>query len=361
MISHAETFEVITCPTGCSAFAVHLACATVGEHYARTTAAGAADDEVCATGLRVYEGAQVLAAFLSQYAGALVCPPERHDNAVTVREKATPSPPGAVVELGCGCGLAGFTASHVLPTHAVVFTDASTDCLRLVRQSGESSGMPVALKGEGAEAATSEEHFIARCTFPLAWSVAGVDALRACVLPAKGGAVDLVLGSDILYYRVDLSALLTTAKMLLLGGSSSETQRALCRLPLAVLSHYMRIVDGHRKLANAARAMGLAVARVPLYTTFTDDVVRSRGWGGLEIVVLCEDDAALRSVGVEGDLRDGADAAYVARLLEERSQQLIGEASKQAMALSESILPYLRSLAVTEPVTSGEELMGILL
>ncbi|KAK7194419.1 hypothetical protein NESM_000358300 [Novymonas esmeraldas] len=294
-VEHQEDFDVVTSPDGTSSVAVHLACATATEHYRRTTTAYStvATDpaDVCSTGLRVYEGAQVLAAFVYRFAAALV-PPQQSC---------------AVVELGCGCGLVSFTLDHVLrtahasasraapttptTTTAIICTDASEDCLTLVHRSGALMGRSVSHIGGAVEptpvADAAAVPVTALGTFRLAWSDDGVDGLLrqlACRLTDGGAtAVPLVLGSDLMYYRVDVNALLRTARRLLLASSSTPAAGG-----LIVFAHFMRIPDGERTLAAIAREQQqLAIAAVPLTAFLSAETVAFRGWGGLQLVLLC--------------------------------------------------------------------------
>lgn len=389
---HSECFDVITAEDGSSTLHFNMACATAMEHYTRNTTAtaaphggcedlalagtadGAERPDVCSTGLRVYEGAQVLSAFLCRY--GLAFSPLRQstweDDAGT-GEANKPSAASEtetsrqlVVELGCGCGLVGFTASAVFSRRqtsqepnskcedrdsdanspvTVVFTDASEPCLRLVRRTGELNGLPVldggvidALVGSPKNGSSTQGsvlrvrkqgllgvNAVERLTFPLAWDTAGVQRLQRTLawikgIPRQGApvthppvipssvtepvAVDIVLGSDILYYRVDIQALLRTVKQLLLGHTQecgeqrsydNKDAARVCDSAKAgvcdnfcVLCHVMRIPDGRRKLAKEARALGFALAEVPLHVFLSEEsVVQARGWGNVEVVVMC--------------------------------------------------------------------------
>lgn len=99
--AHTERFEVLTSSTGACSIPIWLACATVQEHYTRTTvekdclttyasvsrtssfnygkprdhsSPDVVREKACATGLRVYEGAHILASFVVQCGHILLRP-----------------------------------------------------------------------------------------------------------------------------------------------------------------------------------------------------------------------------------------------------------------------------------------------
>lgn len=368
VMNHKEEFEVVTAPDGTSTLSITLACATVKEHYQRTTTthSSVASDpaEVCSTGLRVYEGAQVLAAFLCRY-GAGLLPPTPEMAAPPTLTRPTSSAV-SVVELGCGCGLVSFTLDALLRGCAspppspvsLIFTDASADCLRLVRGSGELAGRVVQdLDGFSAAAVAEGESnsapAVTLSTLRLAWSDAGVSALRGHLPPREGGAAaQLVLGSDLMYYRVDVNALVQTAKQLLSPPSPlTEASDG-----LVVFAHFMRIADGQRTLASVAREQQRMHIACLALTAFLDEAtVRFRGWSGIEVVLLCP--AALKPIARSSHNDDAdsmqTDVDVIRALLEARAvaweDAAVGlpscasychTAATQARALSALLQPY---------------------
>lgn len=344
IVEHGERFEVVTSPDGSSTLHLRVACATPLEHYRRTTknkkstsqAVDEADANVCSTGLRVYEGAQVLSAFLCQY-GLALSPLTLPRGTVSTEamssdnqrraphlEQPTPEREQArlVVELGCGCGLAGFTASTLFldPEGAAnsvttVFTDGSEECLRLVRRTGQWNHLPVA---DGCSADTESAVASPRVTFPLVWSEDGVQTLRKEFkrVFARAPKVSLVLGSDIMYYRVDVRALMATVKRLLLEGDLSQDSSGFC-----VLSHVMRIPDGRKELALQARSLGFGLAKVPVEAFLSKQVILERGWGDLETVILYlkSEDASRRQTST------GRKATRARNEAEEEASQAVSE------------------------------------
>lgn len=342
-MEHREDFEVVTTPDGASTLPIRLACATVTEHYQRTTTAhsSVASDpaEVCSTGLRVYEGAQVLAAFVFQLGVALL----------------PPSQPTSVVELGCGCGLVSFTLDHVLRSAAtadagsaptpsryaapttIVFTDASADCLALVRRSGALAQRTVLeLTGTAddvSDAGLVQSSSVELRTFRLAWSDEGVDALLRHLPPrrpsscrASSAAVQLVLGSDLLYYRVDVNGLLQAARRLLSrrpgvdGAASGDAEAD----SFIIFAHFMRIPDGHRKLAAIARdQQRLHISAVPLTAFLSHELVSFRGWNGIELVVMSPRSAD----GVAGVVAHESESAAAAADVEQLRSRLHARAA----------------------------------
>eukprot|EP00796_Vickermania_ingenoplastis_P000345 gene345-196_t len=274
---HRELFEVLSSPDGTQLITFPLECATVADHYKKTTGKNEKSAETCSTGLRVYEGAQVLASFLAQYGFALLGPRSLPNSGMCARP--------SVVELGCGCGLAGFSAIRALQHHEarVVFTDASTKCLELVRASASAQGVTV-LSHHCTESKESKMN-CAGLTFPLVWSDTGVESIKKmmeCIDAPAGPLVKLILGSDIMYYRVDVDQLLWTINELLCISSSDYPE---CT-SVAVLCHFMRIQDGRVRLVEAARSNNLCIAKVSL-SAFLDSLVQiQRGWADLEVALL---------------------------------------------------------------------------
>ncbi|KPA86927.1 hypothetical protein ABB37_00958 [Leptomonas pyrrhocoris] len=407
-MEYKEDFEVVTAADGTSALSVTLACATVREHYDRTTTAhsSVASDpaEVCSTGLRVYEGAQVLAAFMYRYGVALL-PPVLGEEAVTTSPESggtsgarnvCPPPSAFVVELGCGCGLVGFTLDAALHTrmaaaaqeHAsapmrdsspsasvsLIFTDASEDCLALVRRSGRLAGRPVRDLDATPSDAPQQRHDFASptdvrlSTLRLTWSDEGVKAFQKKLPASTGAPVQLVLGSDLMYYRVDVDALVYTAKSLLLLPAA-------CRLPslaqatdassgFVVFAHFMRIPDGQRTLATVARERhGMAIAAIPLSAFVDTSTVRFRSWSGVELVLLGlhSPNAVAAPSGGSGSGNSTAgraaaaaeDLNYLKALLEARGtawERRCATASRQARALAATLQPYPSSVQATSSV-----------
>lgn len=262
---HKETFDIITSPCGNSTFSIPLACASVETHYMRTTGNEDRQAEICSTGLRVYEGAQVLSSFLVQFSNALLGPVDRGNSPI-------------VIELGCGCGLVGFSAAHIYKKNngIVVFTDASEDCLNLVHSSGSIQDVSV----------VSHNQEIVSCpramTFPLNWSSAGVKELKELLKHLSNSSIRLILGSDIMYYRVDIDQLVTTIEKLL--HSQSKTSNDIP--PIAVLCHFMRIPEGRKRLLHSVHNNKLGIVKVDLAGFLEGSVVCTRGWGGLETLIL---------------------------------------------------------------------------
>ncbi|KEG09535.1 hypothetical protein DQ04_05061000 [Trypanosoma grayi] len=290
---HYETFEVVTEENGASSLKFDLACATAIDHYTRCTKLGEkqlnTSNSVCSTGLRVYEGAQVLAAFLSKFGASLV--------SSLSEDCSFEKPKYWALELGCGCGLVGFTTATLFPQLSVAFTDASVDCLNLINASAKKLGLSL-LKSDGTDPAEIPEGTDGRLllSYPLEWCEQGTTRLASLLRRLSGhrgrmmnGAVRMVLGSDLLYYRVDIRALLGTCKSLLNpydSGEDKEDDHAFSVPRFVVLAHFMRIPDGDRKLQMAAYELGFGIVRVPLEAFVTAEVVRRRGWNGISVVLL---------------------------------------------------------------------------
>lgn len=342
------------------------------------------------------------------------------------------------MELGCGCGLVGFTAAQTLPEQYVVFTDGSSDCLDLVRRSGAAMGVTLtdgtrAQKGTPGPCACHATscgdgaYTGAGMTYPLEWNEEGICAFRDAVRRYAGARTQerppcdddatqprvradpflgLVLGSDLMYYRVDVNAFVRTCARLLdafedAGKNSStlhETRPppqsdvlslnackqsdgvvsaslmdvtcgngnvmhtidtaiksaimttatkpgedagvldAYAGIVFIALAHHMRIPNGRNLLAVTARQYGFAIVSIPLTTFLTAELLHSRGWAGLELVLLARrpDGAGADAAhpGGESEVADGsesdaaawADVHFVRHVLSRRVDHLAGVA-----------------------------------
>ncbi|ORC87514.1 uncharacterized protein TM35_000211200 [Trypanosoma theileri] len=288
-----ETFEVLGSADGTSFLKIEIACATPKDHYFRCTKSETKvegkNDITCSTGLRVYEGAQVLAAFIVMFGRMLL--PERSVEGCSEASR------NWVVELGCGCGLVGFTTATLFPELSVAFTDASHDCLELIEASAKRLGLSL-FRGDCDEFMESTQNVKDRTliTYPLEWCKEGTDQLLSLLGRFSGrkehllkGDIRAILGSDLLYYRVDIENLLGTCKSLLqasIEGNEEENNGSRCFPSMVVLSHFIRIPDGERKLQTAAYKLGFGIVRVPIEKYITEEIMRSRGWNGVSVVVL---------------------------------------------------------------------------
>lgn len=331
-----QNFDVITSSGGESRFSIPIACRTVEAHYQRTTGERGKNSDVCSTGLRVYEGAQVLSSLLSQYTAALLGPCAWCSSQISTENHSNTK---CVIELGCGCALASFTLNKVLKEReqkesyentriCIICTDASEECLDLVRTTAQ---LPfhASTSRETKDAFLCSNHLEA---FPFLWGDEGITQLKNFLFSVhqKVPMVQLLLGSDILYYRVDIHLLLSTIKQLLHFTNADRTDA-----PLAVLCHFMRIPNGREKLLRIAEEMNLCVAQLSLMAFLDSDVVFSRGWGGLEVLLLIEKPA---------DAPIATNEELIANLLGNRcalfsSANLIDEA-KQCTRLCSFIKPY---------------------
>lgn len=150
------------------------------------------------TGLRVYTGAQAMVRFLYRFPWLI---------------KGQ-----RVVELGCGVGAVGLLASRLGPT-CVVLTDGSVETLELTRRNVATfQALPSLSPGfspssHGSTSAIASLPSLA--VHKLQWDshAAIVDLLHA----QKVDKFDVVIGTDLMYYNVDASVVLTAATCLLDG------------------------------------------------------------------------------------------------------------------------------------------------
>mmetsp|Transcript_3285 Transcript_3285/g.3616 ORF Transcript_3285/g.3616 Transcript_3285/m.3616 type:complete len:317 (+) Transcript_3285:34-984(+) len=219
------------------------------------------EERACRTGLRVYEGARLLAEFFRSSIWR---------NTSLFRILTTVEFPASAIELGCGCGLAGLTFAVTHQISSVCLTDASDACVDLVRQS---IARMKATSPEGGPLLDTSRDVTSEVLW---WSKDNVAALLRR-RDVKG--FDVVMGSDLLYFMVDPVLLLQTCADL--AGSDGWI----------FLSHFMRLPRGQDKLREAAALVGLHIASVPLSCIFKGGMkaICDLGWGSLELIVLRKD------------------------------------------------------------------------
>ena len=231
----------------------------------------------CWTGLQVYGGAEVLSRLFL-----------RRPQLLRGR---------AVMELGCGIGLTAIAALHAMEEGGgkgeegsaggcLVVTDGEEDAvalarLNLARRMGTEEEA-VRWSGPAPPASLSSPSLPRVSCVRAEWSEGGAAALssflRSSSLP---GSFPLIYGSDLLYARISLSALLSFAVAFL--SSSSTTGGCAGQL---LLCHTPRLPDTHRRLRREAEALGLAMAHLPLSCFLTAAEVRERGWANIDLSVL---------------------------------------------------------------------------
>lgn len=253
------------------------------------------------------------------------------------------------MELGCGCGLAGFTAARVYagaaPPVRVVFTDASKHCLSLVRQSAAAMGLAVT-DAIAPATGTSGGEKNGCVTQPLLWGAAGARELSA----ALGGGASLVLGSDLVYYRVDLDELLGCCSSLLGGDDEKDGGRG-GGLRFAVLTHFVRVPGGRRLLLRAAQRLSLGAVRVPLASFLPPAVVAERCWQRMEAVLLFRRPCGVAATGEESTALLRARLRAEARGCGERRR------AQQLQELAACVQPY--TTEGDEDEEEGDALLSI--
>jgi predicted nicotinamide N-methyase len=239
--------DAASCGAGGRAFRVRCAQAAVaGARHGRR--AGDAADDPGVTGSTVWDGALVLAAYLSQ------------PRALAALERRLGRRCARVLELGAGTGLAGLAlaASGALPAGArVVLTDlgAVTDFLAANVARNAGAGGALAARGAAAvrvaplrwgDAAAAAAAAALTAPPPQDAAVAATDAdadadADAAALPPAG--VDCVIGADVVYRHANVAPLLTALRQLLRRG---------CVSVLALdASHAPDAIDAFREQASA--------------------------------------------------------------------------------------------------------------
>lgn len=190
------------------------------------------DHEVvcCRTGLRVYEGSKAFCMLLSLKKMSdlisLVC-----SN-------------GAVIELGCGCGLAGLYLEKYLlsqlkyPPETVILSDGEPQSVEIVARN------------------ITENRVCSAIVKPtvLCWAQPDVDNLLASLPNPKG--FSFCFGCELMYFRVSFEDLLCTVTQLMLPNG------------LGLFVHAMRVPNGKLKLREAARAKQLSFLQIPFVECF---------------------------------------------------------------------------------------------
>lgn len=313
-----------------------LHCASVDTHYRKTTKKTDGRDEICSTGLRVYEGAQVLSCFIWQYGTVLIGPQSKGERSGNAKVN--------VVELGCGCGLSGFTAARVLKERHVdvIFTDASKECLDLVVSSGDLQGIVVRSQdGCSASQGGGGADNTAAITYCLEWGSTQVGSFIDFLADyyRRPPLIPLLIASDVMYYRVDVEKLMRTICCLL---ETVESHQDYADRAITVLSHFMRIPNGRQKLRDAAAHLHIGIATVYVSSFLDPSLLRERGWGGLEVVLLFKQ-----------RLGDSSDVETMKSIFQDREKvfRVIGDEKSASLCarLSRSIQPY------TCPAAESEE------
>eukprot|EP00636_Phaeomonas_parva_P012325 CAMPEP_0118861580 /NCGR_PEP_ID=MMETSP1163-20130328/7070_1 /TAXON_ID=124430 /ORGANISM="Phaeomonas parva, Strain CCMP2877" /LENGTH=182 /DNA_ID=CAMNT_0006795407 /DNA_START=263 /DNA_END=807 /DNA_ORIENTATION=- len=152
-----------------------------GEEFIQATRSGQEEDH---TGKRPYGGAMV---FCDALGGSAAL-------------RSLLGGGSRVAELGCGVGLVGLALARCRAA-ALVLTDGEASTVDLARRNVEAAGV-----GTGTEV---------RC-MRLGWGSA--EELAAVQGTQPSGGFDVVLGTDLMYYRTDVPELVNCAAGLLLGA-----------------------------------------------------------------------------------------------------------------------------------------------
>lgn len=268
----------------------------------KTVTSTVIEGSTCATGTRVYEGSLMMAEFLFSDIGKRMlsqkgCFVNYGTSSLSSSKEDSDEThqPFSLLELGCGCGIGGMAAAKAInflkmtPSN-VLLTDGNDLALSLCElnlmenelkfNQGESSP-----KGDMCEVGTAM----------LNWSSSGISAfLQKLDSPTSKTQnikqINLVIGCDIMYYKIDCAELLTAIKRLLEwkrnDGCEKQINSQSSSPGIALLAHGMRLFNGRYLFSVAAEQLGMYL--------YSFDVVRSgvipdlvqRNWGGLELIVV---------------------------------------------------------------------------
>lgn len=297
---------------------VRVALATIPplEHLALCRSSATTFDATCFTGMRVYEGADVLSAFIAspQWGGAPLFENTR------------------ICEIGCGCGLAGVTAILAGRPREVTFTDGERAVLELVAETvegmqlatvrsfdascrqrsiiggahdrGDSEPSPQVAPGSSSATSSCDVN-----TAMLRWDVeSDFDRLRpftddgddsshareainessSLTTSAAGrdlpGRFDVVVGSELVYFRTYF------------GDLARACARLLAPRGLLIVCFVERVAHGCRDLALALHEAGIAACRqLPLDAFLHPSVIASRQWGKVQLWMAARSEQVLLS------------------------------------------------------------------
>eukprot|EP00455_Lapot_gusevi_P041598 TRINITY_DN4841_c0_g2_i1.p1 TRINITY_DN4841_c0_g2~~TRINITY_DN4841_c0_g2_i1.p1 ORF type:complete len:276 (-),score=41.00 TRINITY_DN4841_c0_g2_i1:172-999(-) len=221
---------------------IEISCVNPLAHLRLCSSENESFGQSCNTGLRVFAGASAMCWFLL-----------RHSHLVLNKK---------VVELGCGCGLSGIMAARF--AQEVCLTDGQQTTLDLAAENTRN---------------------IAPCRVSTAlfdWSSLqaldqSLESLRQQIEPI----FDVVIGTELMYFRVDVECMLRAAHSLMHDRS------------LFLMTHCNRLTDGNQKLHDAARDLNMWVAFVPLLAFLSKEEIAKYGWSNVECCVLGKGDPAL--------------------------------------------------------------------
>ena len=264
--------------------------------------------DACNTGLRVYDGAAILGefflsdAFLLSTMGRFVTSASSAGTSSAGTSSFSSSHRGSdgggggtiFVELGCGCGLAGLCAMAAVSGRCrslspvqnpekssqclaqVIFTDASHDCLTLVERSAAQLC---------ADQIAKHLPTLSYTAALLDWEnpTSFFDRFPNLATPPRGA--DVVFGSDLVYFHASPISLFKIAERLMRQSTSSSPDQP--PPPIILLSHYCRIADGRKRLAEAAALSGLALFQLPLSAFLKPSAILPRGRGDMQFLIGC--------------------------------------------------------------------------
>jgi predicted nicotinamide N-methyase len=180
-----------------------------------------------------------------------------------------------VVELGAGCGLAGFVAAHYAK-HCVITDGNDIVCSLLQRNREHLNSRNVSIQN-------------------LLWGVK--DEVERCV-SAVGVFPDVIIGADVILWPNQISQLLYTVRWFLLGKKDT----AVC-----YISYIVRASTTTERLFATAKQLGLAIETEP-----TENFVPAE----------CRDFDGLQKMLLRISVAEGAD---VEKLLAEEARELTAQ------------------------------------
>lgn len=191
----------------------------------------------CFTGVRVYDGSKILGSFLLTNESIQKYLSQASSSAGRVADQDASF---SIIELGCGCGLSGISAMEVIlscgdndennnecnrnPKYAMTFTDMQPSCLELAKRNANR------VQENHRKTQSSSPFSIQVETQILRWDEEGFREFQTSLTMMKKNTersmrFNLILGAELIYFRVDMKALVATIKNLMLMNMSNNNKQ----------------------------------------------------------------------------------------------------------------------------------------
>lgn len=151
-----------------------------------------------------------------------------------------------VIELGAGCGLAGFVAANYCRSCCI--TDGNDIVMKLLKQN--------------AEFLKTENVSVQKLLWGVKSEVEGFELVPGSTIDGKTGGIDIVIGADVILWPNQVMSLLYTVRWLL----SPKQSTAAC-----YISYIVRANSTTDLLFKTASSLGLIVDTIPISSFVPSD------------------------------------------------------------------------------------------